>query len=130
MRWRVEALSHPEDPRFGDALRSLHRVASSSQAKLPKPSAAVKALWSRDGLEISAKEYRSEPDNNTVKIQVLRPAAAPVSQLKPLVLYCHGGGMAFGSAGEAWLDWKWAQHTISISRIRVAPVGGLEVLRA
>lgn len=59
-------------------------------AKLPKPPASVKALWSRDGLEILAKEFKSEPDGNTVKLQVLRPAAA--QELKPLVLYCHGGG--------------------------------------
>ena len=42
------------------------------------------------GLEISTVEFTSEPDGNTVKIQLIRPESA--DEL-PCVYYIHGGGM-------------------------------------
>ncbi len=42
------------------------------------------------GLDISTVEFRSEPDGNTVKIQLIRPHA---DEPLPCVYYLHGGGM-------------------------------------
>jgi acetyl esterase/lipase len=51
-----------------------------------------------DGLDISTVEYHSQPDGNTVKLQVIRPAlAGPL----PCVYYIHGGGMQSGSCFDA-----------------------------
>lgn len=41
-------------------------------------------------LDISTVEFRSEPDGNTVKIQLFRPHA---NEALPCVYYLHGGGM-------------------------------------
>jgi acetyl esterase/lipase len=42
------------------------------------------------GLDISTIEFTSEPDGNTVKIQLIRPAG---DEVLPCVYYIHGGGM-------------------------------------
>jgi len=42
------------------------------------------------GLDISTVEFRSEPDGNSVKIQLIRPHS---DGLLPCVYYIHGGGM-------------------------------------
>ncbi len=42
------------------------------------------------GLDVSTVEFRSEPDGNTVKIQLIRPRA---DRPLPCVYYIHGGGM-------------------------------------
>jgi acetyl esterase/lipase len=46
------------------------------------------------GLKIATETFRSEPDGNTVKIQVIRPDTA---ERLPCVYYIHGGGMQFFS---------------------------------
>jgi len=55
------------------------------------------------GLEISTREIRSEPDGNTIKLQVIRPES---SEVLPCVYYIHGGGMAsmscFDGMYRAW----------------------------
>lgn len=43
------------------------------------------------GLTITTREFTSEPDGNTVKLQVIRPDS---DQPLPTVYYIHGGGMA------------------------------------
>ncbi len=46
------------------------------------------------GLEISTKEFTSQPDGNTIKVQFIRPESdEPV----PCVYYIHGGGMVIMS---------------------------------
>jgi acetyl esterase/lipase len=42
------------------------------------------------GLDISTREFRSDPDGNTVKIQLIRPESP---EPLPCVYYIHGGGM-------------------------------------
>lgn len=42
------------------------------------------------GLEISTIEFESQPDGNTVKIQIIRPES---DEPLPCVYYIHGGGM-------------------------------------
>ncbi|MCB1731423.1 MAG: alpha/beta hydrolase [Halieaceae bacterium] len=42
------------------------------------------------GLEVSTHEFISSPDNNTIKLQFIRPASA---ETLPCVYYIHGGGM-------------------------------------
>jgi acetyl esterase/lipase len=57
----------------------------------------------KTGLDISTREITSEPDGNTIKLQVIRPAAAAPL---PCVYYIHGGGMAsmscFDGMYRAW----------------------------
>ena len=47
-----------------------------------------------EGLVISEKEFISEPDGNTVKIQYIRP---DTDETLPCVYYIHGGGMEMSS---------------------------------
>ena len=55
------------------------------------------------GLSISTKEITSEPDGNSIKIQVARP---DTSETLPCVYYIHGGGMmmdsCFDGNYQAW----------------------------
>ena len=44
-----------------------------------------------DGLDIATTEVESQPDGNTIKLQVIRP---PSDEPLPCVYYIHGGGMA------------------------------------
>ena len=43
------------------------------------------------GLDVSTLEFTSSPDGNTVKVQFIRPQD---DEVRPLVYYIHGGGMA------------------------------------
>lgn len=56
-----------------------------------------------NGLEISIHSYRSSPDNNTIKVQFIRPNN---TKKLPCVYYIHGGGMAtmscFDGHYKAW----------------------------
>lgn len=61
------------------------------------PPPEVRALWGKEGLEISTKEITSMPDNIPMKLHMMRPASAK-GQTLPLVFYNHGGGMATNSA--------------------------------
>lgn len=55
------------------------------------------------GLKITTETFRSEPDGNTIKIQVIRPDTA---ERLPCVYYIHGGGMqvmsCFDGMYKAW----------------------------
>ena len=51
-----------------------------------------------EGLDISTVEFTSDPDGNTVRLQVIRPSSAgPL----PCVYYIHGGGMQTASCFDA-----------------------------
>jgi len=56
-----------------------------------------------EGLSINVREFTSEPDGNTVKINFIRPVG---DDLKPCVYYIHGGGMqtmsCFDGNYRAW----------------------------
>lgn len=56
-----------------------------------------------DGLSISTREFISQPDGNTVKIQLIQPES---SEPLPCVYYIHGGGMmvmsCFDGNYKAW----------------------------
>ncbi len=55
------------------------------------------------GLTISTREFTSEPDGNTIKIQLIQPESA---EPLPCVYYIHGGGMqvmsCFDGNYKAW----------------------------
>jgi acetyl esterase len=55
------------------------------------------------GLDISTREFKSSPDGNTIKVQLIRPQSA---QPLPCVYYIHGGGMqsmsCFDGMYKAW----------------------------
>ena len=46
------------------------------------------------GIVVETKSFVSQPDGNTIKVEIIRPEDAGVL---PCVYYIHGGGMAFGS---------------------------------
>jgi acetyl esterase len=50
------------------------------------------------GLDVSSIQITSQPDGNTIKLQVIRPASDAVL---PCVYYIHGGGMQTGSCFDA-----------------------------
>jgi len=56
-----------------------------------------------DGLTISTREFTSQPDGNTVKIQLIQPES---NEPLPCVYYIHGGGMmvmsCFDGNYKAW----------------------------
>ena len=53
-----------------------------------------KELVPSDGLNTTAKEFVSDPDGNTIKIQYIRP---DTDEILPCVYYIHGGGMEISS---------------------------------
>eukprot|EP01062_Namystynia_karyoxenos_P052787 TRINITY_DN423_c0_g1_i4.p1 TRINITY_DN423_c0_g1~~TRINITY_DN423_c0_g1_i4.p1 ORF type:complete len:372 (+),score=135.42 TRINITY_DN423_c0_g1_i4:75-1190(+) len=86
------------------AVKSRIQVLTKIMAQVPSladltggnvPGPALKAQWADKGLDIKVVKIKSQPDNNTVKIEIIKPAGA---QGLPVVYYIHGGGMAMGSA--------------------------------
>ena len=75
-------MNSPEAVAGADAMRQMFEICDTEEFA---PSA---------GLEVEVKEFRSEPDGNTIQIQVIRHADG---QPRPVVYYIHGGGMAFMS---------------------------------
>jgi acetyl esterase/lipase len=90
-----------------------------------------------DGLDISTIEFTSEPDGNTVKIQLIRPAGDDVL---PCVYYIHGGGMqsmsCFNGMYRTWgrmiahqgvavamVDFRNALHASSAPEVEPFPAG-------
>jgi len=61
------------------------------------------AIAPKEGLDVSTVELPSEPDGNTIRLQVIRPQ---VEGPLPCVYYIHGGGMAamscFDGMYRAW----------------------------
>ena len=56
-----------------------------------------------DGLVTSTKEFTSDPDGNTIKIQYIRP---DTEETLPCVYYIHGGGMEISSCfDELYAAW-------------------------
>ena len=64
----------------------------------PRPSGEVRALWSKEGLEITDTDITSQPDNNAIKMRLTRSSSNEGAL--PLVYYIHGGGMASGSIDD------------------------------
>ena len=56
------------------------------------------AIVPSNGLDISKHEVRSDPDGNTISLQVIRPQS---DDPLPCVYYIHGGGMVMLSAYDA-----------------------------
>ena len=77
------------------------------------------------GLKITTETFRSEPDGNTIKIQVIRPDAA---ERLPCVVYLHGGGMQFFSAFDGMYK-AWGR-IIAAQGVAVAMVDFRNCLRA
>ena len=68
------------------------------------------------GLTTSTQEFTSQPDGNTIKVQVIRPDS---DEPLPCVYYIHGGGMAamscFYGMYRAWgriiaAQWRRRRH--------------------
>jgi acetyl esterase/lipase len=61
------------------------------------------AIAPKKGLSVATHEFRSSPDGNTIKLQLIRPEG---SEPKPCVYYIHGGGMqmmsCFDGMYRAW----------------------------
>lgn len=97
---RIKALmaSMPVKPQADVASREEYLA----RANRPEALAAVEAtaamfemvdndqVATSEGLEISEREFVSQPDGNTIKIQFIRPES---SEALPCVYYIHGGGM-------------------------------------
>ena len=69
------------------------------------------------GLTISTREFTSEPDGNTIKVQLIQPDSA---EPLPCVYYIHGGGMQMMSCFDGNYR-AWAK-IISAQGIAVAMV--------
>lgn len=54
----------------------------------------VEAITPSEGLTISTREIPSQPDGNTINLQIIRP---DTEEALPCVYYIHGGGMMEGS---------------------------------
>jgi acetyl esterase/lipase len=77
------------------------------------------------GLRIHAVSFRSEPDGNTIKINIIRPDNA---ERLPCVYYIHGGGMAVMSAFDGMYR-AWGK-IIAAQGVAVAMVDFRNCLRA
>jgi acetyl esterase/lipase len=60
----------------------------------------------QEGLTVTTEELTSEPDGNTIKLQVIRPEA---TDPLPCVYYIHGGGMAAMSCFDGMYR-GWGKH--------------------
>ncbi|HTO71314.1 MAG TPA: alpha/beta hydrolase fold domain-containing protein [Myxococcota bacterium] len=60
-------------------------------------------IASKKGLSVATHEFRSSPDGNTIKVQLIKPEAR---EPQPCVYYIHGGGMqamsCFDGMYRAW----------------------------
>jgi acetyl esterase len=83
---------------------TLHALAASQAFESGLDLLDSEDLAPSSGLEISTIEFASEPDGNTVKIQLMVPKGADGPL--PLVYYIHGGGMmtmsAFNGLYRTW----------------------------
>ena len=53
-----------------------------------------KEVMPEEGLVTTTKEFTSQPDGNTIKIQYIRPDS---DETLPCIYYIHGGGMMISS---------------------------------
>jgi acetyl esterase/lipase len=83
---REEVLAMMNSPQAQEGMAALEALFSSTVSEEAAPSA---------GIVFETKTFVSEPDGNTIQLQVIRPEGAGVLAC---VYYVHGGGMAFGSA--------------------------------
>lgn len=80
-------------------------------ANAPPAPPEVKALWSKQGLDIRDAHITSQPDQNSIKMRFTR--RSDLDGALPLVYYIHGGGMASGSIDDPMykcLDRMLAKH--------------------
>ena len=59
-----------------------------------------------EGLDVTTEQFTSEPDGNSVKLQVIRPES---DRPQPCVYYIHGGGMATMSCFDGMYR-GWGKH--------------------
>ena len=59
------------------------------------------------GLEVSTVTFESQPDGNTINIQLIRPES---DEPLPCVYYIHGGGMASSSCYDTQLQGLGPHH--------------------
>jgi acetyl esterase len=74
----------------------------------------------QSGLAVSTEEFVSEPDGNTIKLQIIRPETVVPSEPLPCVYYIHGGGMAAMSCFDGMYR-GWGKH-IAANGVTVAMV--------
>lgn len=79
--------------------------------------ANTEEVASFQGLRIETKEFVSQPDGNTIKVQYIRP---DTDEVLPCVYYIHGGGMMFFSCFDGnYCAWG---RTIAQQGVAVAMV--------
>ena len=91
-REEIMAFEKTEEAKAGQAL--MEQINNSSHYKEVVPN---------DGLSTTTKEFVSDPDGNTIKIQYIRP---DTDEILPCVYYIHGGGMEISSCfDELYQAW-------------------------
>ena len=105
---RIRAmLSNMPQPAPNPATTREEMVARANSPEANERAAMVQKLFSQidteplaptKGLDISTHEFTSQPDGNTVKIQLIKPEG---SSSLPCVYYIHGGGMQDFSCFDA-----------------------------
>jgi len=91
---RAQLLAEVDSPEGAAALEAVGAIHAFIDTEENAPST---------GLTTTAAEFTSEPDGNTIKLQVIRPTSAETTAC---VYYIHGGGMAamscFDGMYRAW----------------------------
>ena len=94
---RVELLAESNTPQAREARESFRPIQDMCDSEEAAPSA---------GLTVSTMQFVSDPDGNTVNLQVIRPESDKAS---PGVYYIHGGGMATMSCFDGMYR-GWGKH--------------------
>jgi acetyl esterase len=102
---RIKALfMAPDLPPAGDAESREAMVAAASSPQARAADQASAAFFDRfeqhpanriEGLNLTVESFVSQPDGNTINVQIIRPEG---SEVLPGVAYIHGGGMMTMSA--------------------------------
>ena len=94
---RVELLAESNTPQAREARESFRPIQDMCDSEEAAPSA---------GLTVSTMQFVSDPDGNTVNLQVIRPES---DKALPGVYYIHGGGMATMSCFDGMYR-GWGKH--------------------
>ncbi len=94
---REELLAEANSPEAAEAREAFRAIQDMCDTEEAAPSA---------GLSVTTAQFVSDPDGNTVKLQVIRPESEAAL---PGVYYIHGGGMAMMSCFDGMYR-GWGKH--------------------
>lgn len=97
---REELLAEAQSPEAIAAREGFRAIQDACDAEGVAPQA---------GLSVVTDEFVSEPDGNTIKLQITRPEVADTSEPLACVYYIHGGGMAAMSCFDGMYR-GWGKH--------------------